>query len=526
MRIDWLEIEDFKNLKKFRIDFDESQLTTVLIGQNGTGKSNLFEALVLIFRSLDLNEEPPFGFRMRYLCRGHAVEVWTEETKTSKLMFRFKVGNTEYAKARFMDERSEFLPQHVFAYYSGPSQRLAGTFEKHLEKFYRASTEGKTDELRRLFLCRGVHSQFVMLAFYAFNDETSRRVLREHLQVTGLDSVLFVLKKPHWYKKAGRGRPAKEAKAGDARFFGARGMVQEFLDHLWDSALAPLYFEESVRDDYRTQATKEERLFLFVKDQKSLSELAKKFGEPKTFFANLETTDLSDLIREVRIRVQREGVGGFLTFKELSEGEQQLLAVLGLLKFTKQDESLFLLDEPDTHLNPAWKLNYLKLLQDVVAPGDGSHLLIATHDPLVIGGLVREQVRVLVREKNGHVLSHEPDIDPRGLGFAGLLKSELYGLRSTVDPVTLAKLDRRYALYAKGERRSRPETLEMERLATELAEMGFAREFRDPYFEEYIRARAERARSSKPVLTQAEQKSRDRVALELVTEVLKGGASS
>ena len=27
--------------------------------------------------------------------------------------------------------------------------------------------------------------------------------------------------------------------------------------------------------------------------------------------------------------------------------------VLGLLRFTKEDEALFLLDEPDTHLNPA-----------------------------------------------------------------------------------------------------------------------------------------------------------------------------
>lgn len=525
MRIDWLEIEDFKNLKKFRIDFDETQLTTVLIGQNGTGKSNLFEALVLIFRALDLNEEPPFAFRMRYLCRGQAVEVWTE-AKAAKLGFRFKVGDTEYAKTRFMDERISFLPQHVFAYYSGPSQRLAGTFEKHLEKFYRASTEGRADELRRLFLCRGVHSHFVMLAFYAFEDQTSRKVLRDHLQVTGLDSVLFVLKKPHWYKKPGRGRPPKGTKAGDERFFGARGMVQEFLDHLWDSALAPMYHEESVRDDYRTQATKEERLFLFVKDQKALSALAKKFGEPKTFFANLETTELSDLIREVRIRVQREGMDGFLTFKELSEGEQQLLAVLGLLKFTQQDESLFLLDEPDTHLNPVWKLHYLKLLQDVVAPGDGSQLLIATHDPLVIGGLIKEQVRILVGDNDGRVRSQEPDIDPRGLGFAGLLKSELYGLRSTVDPETLSKLDRRYALYAKGETRTKRETQEMERLATELAELGFAREFRDPYFEEYIRARAIHAKPVSTVLTPEEQKARNQVAAELVAEVLAAEGSS
>ena len=39
MRIDKLAIKDFKNLRDFSIDFDEDQLTTVLIGQNGTGGS-------------------------------------------------------------------------------------------------------------------------------------------------------------------------------------------------------------------------------------------------------------------------------------------------------------------------------------------------------------------------------------------------------------------------------------------------------------------------------------------------------
>ena len=55
MRIDRLEIDNFKNLKNFEIDIDESQLTSVFIGKNGAGKSNLFEALVIIFRDLDLN---------------------------------------------------------------------------------------------------------------------------------------------------------------------------------------------------------------------------------------------------------------------------------------------------------------------------------------------------------------------------------------------------------------------------------------------------------------------------------------
>ena len=56
MRIENVYIEDFKNLKKFNIAFHPSDeiVETVLLGQNASGKSNFIEALVLIFKYLDL----------------------------------------------------------------------------------------------------------------------------------------------------------------------------------------------------------------------------------------------------------------------------------------------------------------------------------------------------------------------------------------------------------------------------------------------------------------------------------------
>jgi recombinational DNA repair ATPase RecF len=53
MRIDRLKVRGFKNLEDVDIDFDQDSLETVLIGQNGSGKSNVIEALATIFRDLD-----------------------------------------------------------------------------------------------------------------------------------------------------------------------------------------------------------------------------------------------------------------------------------------------------------------------------------------------------------------------------------------------------------------------------------------------------------------------------------------
>lgn len=77
MRIDKLKINDFKNLKDFQIDIDESQLTSVFIGRNGAGKSNLLEAIVIIFRDLDLGVfTKDFSYEILYRCSAAAQRNW------------------------------------------------------------------------------------------------------------------------------------------------------------------------------------------------------------------------------------------------------------------------------------------------------------------------------------------------------------------------------------------------------------------------------------------------------------------
>jgi recombinational DNA repair ATPase RecF len=49
----------FRNLKNVTIDFDQDDWVTVLIGWNGTGKSNILEALAIIFRDLIRGERVP-----------------------------------------------------------------------------------------------------------------------------------------------------------------------------------------------------------------------------------------------------------------------------------------------------------------------------------------------------------------------------------------------------------------------------------------------------------------------------------
>ena len=83
MRLDKVYIDGFKNLKQLEVVFDEREVTTVVIGQNGAGKSNLIEAIIHIFRWADLRRnEPRFHYRVDYRIGGARVTLLQPARRT------------------------------------------------------------------------------------------------------------------------------------------------------------------------------------------------------------------------------------------------------------------------------------------------------------------------------------------------------------------------------------------------------------------------------------------------------------
>ena len=195
-----------------------------------------------------------------------------------------------------------------------------------------------------------------------------------------------------------------------------------------------------------------------------------------------------------------------------------MITVLGLLRFTRDDESLFLLDEPDTHLNPAWSMEYLDFLQDVAgldwkqrhnvnagqAGSENSHIVLATHDPLVLSSLDKKQIQIVKRDENTlNVYAEPPKHNPKGLGVTGILMSDMFGLRSDLDSETLKDLDEHAQLIAldaiDGEDKER-----LDELNESLDKAGFLRAYSNPYFSTFMKEWGKRNKdldSSKSFLT-------------------------
>ncbi|GKN61328.1 AAA family ATPase [Klebsiella variicola] len=259
----------------------------------------------------------------------------------------------------------------------------------------------------------------------------------------------------------------------------------------------------------------------------TLSDLWTVYQQWKGLVAPEAVTLIEQPLDEVRITVKkRDEHGGKVSFTHLSEGELQMLTVLGLMRITREDQCLFLLDEPDTHLNPIWKLRYFDDIEGVLSSDDAtmvqseSQIIITTHDPMMVGSLKREQVYILRRDGN-RTLVDIPDEHPQGMGVTGLLKSELFGLSSTLDIETERRLFRRNELFVLSPR-SPEENEELSRLSAELADLGFSTaDFRDPDYAMFVRKMAQHRRFRKPVLTLEEQAEQDAIADSIIDEILR-----
>ncbi|SFU42109.1 ATP-binding protein [Halomonas korlensis] len=519
MKVDKLHIRSrFKNLENVLVDFDEDNLMTVIVGRNGSGKSNVLEALVAVFRNIDLGEEPPFSYQLTYRLGQQGGERWQEvsvdaDPRRGTLAKQYEItirdlndlvanASNEAAKrkkipfSKFKRDKfgvASYLPKYVFSYYSGPSDRLERYFRKHRTNFYRRLLKDELSlkgDIRPLFYAKPHHSQFVLLAFFLSDQESVEKdFLREHLGIEGLDSIHFVMRQPGWAKQKGE------------LFWGARGVVRRFLDELIQHALAPVKVIRQEDTSLTGSNIRNEFFHLFLPSVEALRAFAKDLS-PDELFKMLESTLLSEIISEVSIRVKVVSSDSPLTFRELSEGEQQLLTVLGLLKFTGGKDSLFLLDEPDTHLNPSWAAKYLKFLRDFVPDHETetSHLLMVTHHPLAIAELHKQQVQVMWRDNEHQVHAKEPEESPRGMGINLILRSDMFGLKTTLDDDTQRKLTERNKLAAKDELSTEkivreegelPESEEefLSRLNKELAELGFNLASDDPDYMDFLRER-------------------------------------
>lgn len=305
--------------------------------------------------------------------------------------------------------------------------------------------------MRKIFFSENKHSQLILFTLAVYRNhpihgEAMKRIIQMTLGIDDFLSYELVFKNPSFAKlsKLIKSKATLEDYEGEILsvgdiddfkhiniFWGIKGKINSllyvFLRHNISSHLYSIYQEEN-REFF---ALRDDSHF----DSDLLESIYATFPNPVDFFDALEATVNIGSLHLIKMSISKINNQELFEFEALSEGEQQLISVLGLMAVLKEDneEVLYLIDEPDTHINPQWQRSFIKLLLDNIGNSQHRHMFISTHSPFLVQAY-EDNVDILLFRKddqNEKVIIDIADNTIKNWRIDQVLMSPYFDLEST-----------------------------------------------------------------------------------------------
>lgn len=372
MRLKSVFISQYKNLHNFHLGFDGDSFIDVFVGKNGSGKSNLFEALIEIFRHLTEFGRPDNSIEFEYTV---TYEIDGEETliewKGGKLKINDEIDRKTLGKTP--------LPDNVLIYYSGHNTTVPGLVERY-ETAFRKRIRGANFEDSRRFIGIGPEYKSLLLAVLLAQSKGNKACdfVHQKLGIASVGTELRVdLSRPPFATGSLKALNVDGIEHFDprTRYWGAEGITREFLDRLV-SCIKGEFNHTDLYDEAKDCYSLTLNLELF--QQRFADEgVANVFRQ----FDNLKTLGmLADIAIPVKLT---SGVDA--TVSHFSDGQFQSVYIYAIVELFKDRNCLTLLDEPDAFLHPEWQFDFLKQVFEITdTTAKNNHVLMSSHSAVTL----------------------------------------------------------------------------------------------------------------------------------------------
>lgn len=351
-------------------------------------------------------------------------------------------------------EIKEFLPKFILGYASGQNETLSLPFfkmrfvhfDEYKDRLIRNLDYGQVPEGRLIYL-DSAFNQAVVLSNLLLQPDVTLAPFKKEMGIEGIEGFRLIIrkyiaideKKQQVYSESLL--EEREDEVGTKRkVLDITQKVKPTLEKLekcsttsyYDHDYGTLYLDYWVND-----ATKEAfklhfgsalDLFqvlqiLLTLNLYSVSEdLKKELYQSDSLYVNETVPTLPSDERIMRFKdfiIKKRGVNDIVYGKSLSDGEHQFLQTLGLCLLFKDENCLFLLDEPETHFNPEWRAIFNSRLRDCFEEGKAKstmrEMLVTTHTPFLISDSPKEYVLLFEKDENTqHIEVRQPNFNTLG----------------------------------------------------------------------------------------------------------------
>ena len=332
MKLNKITFDNYKNLSR-EFSFEQANKYVALIGLNGSGKSNLLEAISLLFaHTMGIEVDFPFAqYRLAYDIGGHGVDLTESDSLTNGTI------------------SEEDLPTSLIACYSGEDNRLWNSgFERYYVDFFNKAIRGGDYKPKVLYINKYCW-KIAFLSLLFSEKEEVKSFISDKLHID-TDSVYV-----HFFTKDGANPQPHDASNWYGRVSAKYSNTQILVNDLKsneDVDLNCIKYSGLTPD----QIVFYYLYFLHMPDKQGSLGL-----------------EADKVVEKIEI-----SVNGY-DFDNLSEGEKKLILIECITNVLGDENSLVLLDEPDAHTHIAMKKDLLKLISEFEG-----QTIMTTHSPMFL----------------------------------------------------------------------------------------------------------------------------------------------
>jgi putative ATP-dependent endonuclease of the OLD family len=403
MKIKQLKIDGFRCLQNLKINFEDD--LTVIVGENDSGKSSLVDCLKIITqnKSVDLDD---FNFGSATIELGVEIENFVFE-KVYK-----KNGETVELLSFKAKPSPDFLNEN---------KKLLGSSEFDISK---------PENIEKI--------KFIARVFGVTVRANSNI---ENLKLTVLEKINEYLAN-------------SELKIDNAQFprFNNIQLDGKQFENV-SSFFKEVFLKEKQSDIWKEKINEETTIEDFIKERidSYSEEISSRMNETGiTDKIRMFLKKLTDVRIEPIYQAKELSIDAKVKFLEHDGKEIDLLKkgdgtkrriTMALLEFKKDEEmmgddktTIYLLDEPDTHLHVMAQLELLETLQGFAT--SGNQVILTTHSPFIINAVRPDQIRLLATDERLGTkvkrLQDEPNISSEILQSVGIENLYLFFAKTLV----------------------------------------------------------------------------------------------
>lgn len=443
-----------------KYEIEPNNYTTVIIGPNGTGKSNLFRIIIELFETLYFlkNEKSTKNnikgiFKLIYSSKGQMFKFTNFNIQEDKTY-----GNKKYEYFLYKDNiQIEFnkaeLPESIVA--SSILLNDKFPFPKKIK-----NEDGELFDSLPIYKYLGIKNRPQSASTKAIIRRTVEYII-DHFDATKeRKGVVHAIKVAMEFLELTNPIVISYKLLNIPTFFSGK-LTPEALDVFYEKII--LQYKESnkippFKLSYYIKIKRDKALLTQVcnfcnkiSSQISNNSIIKytneenkiyydfinhdQYLELRQDYINLEHLRLLGMINPPEIELIRSGS---YNLQESSSGEYHFLSsIIGLVAASKRSNNLILIDEPEISLHPNWQMKYISFLSKLFSHIDytQSHILIATHSHFLISDLQGDSSKIIGLKRGRDKIEKvdlPKDIDTFGWSAEDVLYN-IFNVRSSLN---------------------------------------------------------------------------------------------